>query len=208
MADKKKEPVEEVKKTEAELELEKKRAELQKAALSDNNINPLLNNGITNRDIFRTLLFHFKTDNIIPIDKAAEFVVNLLKRPVVTVYDQEAEQRFLASLKKIMMSYSGGHYELNEDQFCELMQSFEVQNEYEFSDQQQYDMFLDRLFYRIKHQKSDVINVDDFKNLIERSGFKFEQGEFENLIKWYFRNKDEITLEAFKMFATGNCVKL
>ena len=133
MADKKK-PEEEVKKTEAELELEKKKAELQKAALADNNINPLLHNGITNRDIFRTLLFHFKTDNVIPIDKAAEFVVNLLKRPVVTVYDQEAEQRFLASLKKIMMSYSGGHHELNEDQFCDLMQSFEVQNEYEFSD--------------------------------------------------------------------------
>ena len=86
MADKK-QPEEEVKKTEAELELEKKKAELQKAALEDNNINPLLNNGITNRDIFRTLLFHFKTDNVIPIDKAAEFVVNLLKRPVVTVYD-------------------------------------------------------------------------------------------------------------------------
>ena len=150
MADKK-QPEEEVKKTEAEIEMDKKKAELQKAALLDNNINPLLNNGITNRDIFRTLLFHFKTDNVIPIDKAAEFVVNLLKRPVVTVYDQEAEQRFLASLKKIMMSYSGGAQELNEDQFCELMQSFEVQNEYEFSDQQQYDMFLDRLFYRIKH---------------------------------------------------------
>ena len=45
--------------------------ELQKAALEDNNINPLLHNGITNRDIFRTLLFHFKTDNYIPIDKAA-----------------------------------------------------------------------------------------------------------------------------------------
>ena len=150
MADKKA-PEEEVKKTEAEIEMDKQKAALQKAALADNNINPLLNNGITNRDIFRTLLFHFKTDNIIPIDKAAEFVVNLLKRPVVTVYDQEAEARFLASLKKIMMSYSGGHSELNEDQFCELMASFEVQNEYEFSDQQQYDMFLDRLFYRIKH---------------------------------------------------------
>ena len=90
MADKK-QPEEEVKKTEAEIEMDKKKAELQKAALTDNNINPLLNNGITNRDIFRTLLFHFKTDNVIPIDKAAEFVVNLLKRPVVTVYDQEAE---------------------------------------------------------------------------------------------------------------------
>ena len=69
-------------------EVDAKQAELQKAALTDNNINPLLNNGITNRDIFRTLLFHFKTDNEIPIDRAAEFVVNLLKRPVVTVYDQ------------------------------------------------------------------------------------------------------------------------
>ena len=67
--------------------LEEQQRALQKAALEDNNINPLLNNGITNRDIFRTLLFHFKTDNYIPIDKAAEFVVNLLKRPVETKYD-------------------------------------------------------------------------------------------------------------------------
>ena len=132
-------------------EVDAKQAELQKAALTDNNINPLLNNGITNRDIFRTLLFHFKTDNEIPIDRAAEFVVNLLKRPVVTVYDQQAEDRFLASLNKIMKSYSHGKDVLNENQFCELMQSFEVQNEYEFTDAQQYDMFLDRLFYRIKH---------------------------------------------------------
>ena len=185
-----------------------KQAELQKAALKDNNINPLLHNGITNRDIFRTLLFHFKTDNIIPIDKAATFVVNLLKRPVKTKYDQEAEERFLKSLYQIMASYSSDKKNLNEDEFCNLMQSFEIQNEYEFTDAQQYDMFLDRLFYRIKHEKTEVINVDDFKKLIERSGFKFEMGEFENLIKWYFRNKDEITLEEFKMFATGQCVKL
>jgi methylglyoxal synthase len=44
--------------------------------------------------------------------------------------------------------------------------------------------------------------------LIERAGFKFEKGEFENLIKWYFRNKETISLEEFKLFATGNCVKL
>ena len=174
----------------------------------DPNINPLLSNGITNRDIFRTLLFHFKTDNYIPIESAAAFVVNLLKRPVMTKYDREAGDRFLNSLFKIMASYSKDSKTLNEDQFCKLMQSFEIQNEYEFTDQQQYDMFLDRLFYRIKHQKTDVINIDDFKELIERSGFKFEDGEFENLIKWYFRNKEEITLEEFKMFAKGECVKL
>ena len=50
--------------------------------------------------------------------------------------------------------------------------------------------------------------IDDFKALIERAGFKFEKGEFENLIKWYFRNKESITLEEFKLFATGKCVKL
>ena len=100
--------------------------ELQKAALLDNNINPLLNNGITNRDIFRTLLFHFKTDNFVPIDKASDFVVNLLKRPVKTKYDKEAEERFLNSLTNIMASYSKDGKTLNEDQFCDLMQSFEV----------------------------------------------------------------------------------
>ena len=193
--------------TPEQLAIEEKQKELQKQALLDNNINPLLNNGITNRDIFRTLLFHFKTDNYIPIEKATDFVVNLLKRPVVTVYDKEAEDRFKNSLTKIMASYTSDGKNLNEDQFCELMQSFETQNDYEFTDAQQYDMFLDRLFYRIKHQKTEVINVDDFKNLIERSGFKFEAGEFENLIKWYFKNKEEITLEDFKLFATGNVVK-
>ena len=84
MADKKEE---EKKETAQEKAFREKSEELQKAALKDNNINPLLHNGITNRDIFRTLLFHFKTDNFIPINQAAEFVVNLLKRPVKTKYD-------------------------------------------------------------------------------------------------------------------------
>ena len=106
-----------------------------------------------------------------------------------------------------MASYSKDGKYLNEDQFCSLMQTFEVQNDYEFTDAQQYDMFLERLFYRIKHKKTESINTEDFKNLIERSGFKFEDGEFENFIKWYFKNKEEITMEEFKLFATGNIVK-
>ena len=106
-----------------------------------------------------------------------------------------------------MASYAKNQKTLTEDEFCNLMQSFEIKNEYEFTDAQQYDMFLDRLFYRIKHKKTEMVNVDDFKSLIERSGFKFEDGEFENLVKWYFRNKDEITLEEFKLFATGNLQK-
>ena len=69
-------------------------------------------------------------------------------------------------------------------------------------------MFLERLFYRIKHAKTEQVDVADFKNLIERSGFKFREGEFQNLIKWYFRGKETITMEEFKLFATGNCVKM
>ena len=114
-------------KTPEELAREAQQEELQRQAMADPNINPLLNNGITNRDIFRTLLFHFKSDNVIPIDKAAEFVVNLLKRPVETKYDQEAENRFRESLKNIMAGYSFKvRGQLTEDEFCELMKSFEV----------------------------------------------------------------------------------
>ena len=92
-------------KTEDQLK-EEQQKELQRQALEDKNINPLLNNGITNKDIFRTLLFHFKTDNYIPIEKASEFVVNLLKRPCETKYDREAEQRFKISLHNIMAGYA------------------------------------------------------------------------------------------------------
>ena len=67
---------------------------------------------------------------------------------------------------------------------------------------------MERLFYRIKHQKTEEVSIDEFRELIERSGFQFMEGEFENLIKWYFRGKEEITLEDFKLFATGNCVKV
>ena len=69
-------------------------------------------------------------------------------------------------------------------------------------------MFLERLFYRIKHSKTDSVAVDEFKDLIERSGFRFQEGEFQNLVKWYFRGKETISLEEFKLFATGNCVKM
>ena len=69
-------------------------------------------------------------------------------------------------------------------------------------------MFLERLFFRIKHKKTESIQIEEFKDLIERAGFKFEKGEFENLVKWYFRNKESITLEEFKLFATGKIAKL
>ena len=88
------------------------------------------------------------------------------------------------------------------------MRTFETQNENEFTDEQQYDMFLERLFYRAKHKKMEAIETNDFRDLVERSGFKFSDAEFNNLIKWYFRGKDTITLEEFKMFATGQLQKV
>ena len=56
-----------------------------------------------------------------------------------------------------MKSFSFDGRNLNENAFCKLMQSFETFNDYEFTDQQQYDMFLERLFFRIKHKKTDQI---------------------------------------------------
>ena len=88
------------------------------------------------------------------------------------------------------------------------MRTFETTTESEYTDEQQYDMFLERLFYRITHKKVESVETKDFKALIERSGFKYQDNEFENLMRWYFRGKDEITLEEFKMFATGNCQKM
>ena len=84
------------------------------------------------------------------------------------------------------------------------MRTFETTNEKEFTDEQQYDMFLERLFYRARHKKSESVTLDDFRDLIERSGFKFTESEFANLVKWYFKGKETITLEEFKLFATGN----
>ena len=44
--------------------------------------------------------------------------------------------------------------------------------------------------------------------MIERSGFKFDDKEYSDLVKWYFRGKDTITLDDFKLFATGQMVKV
>ena len=47
-----------------------------------------------------------------------------------------------------------GHSDrINEDKFCELMRTFNTNNAYEFTDEAQYNQFLERLFYRIQ-QKS------------------------------------------------------
>ena len=77
---------------------EQKKAEAEQAAAAlaqemhrrrtDTNYNPLLANGITNKDIFRTLIFHFRTDNYVPVAGVANFVLNLLKRPIITEYDK------------------------------------------------------------------------------------------------------------------------
>ena len=174
---------------------------------TDTNYNPLLANGITNKDIFRTLIFHFRTDNYVPVAGVANFVLNLLKRPILTEYDKQAEDRFQASLMRNLEQYAQKDGRIYEKEFCELMRTFETTNENEFTDEQQYDMFLDRLFYRAKHKKSESVSLDDFRDLIERSGFKFTEAEFGNLIKWYFKGKENITLEDFKLFATGNLQK-
>ena len=47
---------------------QKNEEEKERKKFLENNENKLLKNDITNCDIFRTLLFHFKTDNELPIE--------------------------------------------------------------------------------------------------------------------------------------------
>ena len=141
------------------------------------------------------------------VKEVAKFVNDLLKRPIITEYDQQAEDRFIASLERNLNRFAKDG-QINENSFCELMRTFETTSESEYTDEEQYDMFLERLFYRIRHEKCEEVAVEEFKDLIERSGFRFSPGEFNNLLKWYFRGKEKITLEEFKLFATGNCVKV
>ena len=110
-----------------------------------------------------------------PVAGVANFVLNLLKRPIITEYDKQAEERFHASLMRNLETYAQKDGRIYEKEFCELMRTFETTSPNEFTDEQQYDMFLERLFYRAKHKKSEAISLDDFRDLIERSGFKFTE---------------------------------
>ena len=95
----------------------------------------------------------------------------MLKRPVLNEYDAQAEQRFYDSLVRNLKRYAKSDDRIYEKEFCELMRTFDTEHSMEFSDEEQYDMFLERLFYRIKHSKSDAVKVEEFRDLIERSGF-------------------------------------
>ena len=47
----------------------------------------------------------------------------------------------------------------------------------------------------------------ELKELIERSGIKYQDGELAMLVKWYFKSKEEIGFEDFKVFANGSLQK-
>ena len=97
--------------------------------------------------IFRTLLFHFGTDNYLPIVGTAPkygialFVRKLLQRPINSIDDEAAEQRFYDSLVNNLKTYAMDNQpdRINEDKFCELMRTFNTSNSYEFTDEEQYD---------------------------------------------------------------------
>ena len=76
----------------------------------------------------------------------------MLSRPINSADDEAAEQRFYDSLVNNLKSYAmDGHGgdRVNEEKFCELMRTFNTNNAYEFTDEAQYNQFLERLFYRI-----------------------------------------------------------
>ena len=206
---------------EIEDEKERERQEEHHRRETDTNYNPLLMNGVNNKDIFRTLLFHFGTDNYVPIVGRAPkfgmavFIKNFIghdvrvKNGVRNTDDEAANHRFLQSLITLMKPYAmdGFPDRIAEDKFCELMRTFNNTSNYELSDEDQYDQYLERLFYRIQSEQTTEVGTAEMKKLIEKSGFEFQPGEFENLMRWYFNGKDTITMDEFKLFAKGSLVQ-
>ena len=141
------------------------------------------------------------------VKDVTEFVANLLQRPHQNRDDELAEERFRKSLNDNLQQFAKDG-RIDEKNFCQLMKTFEVSNSMEYSDEKQYDLFLNRLFYRINHKKQEEVSTQDLRTMIERSGFKFEDKEFADLVKWYFRGKDVISLDDFKLFAKGQMVKV
>ena len=145
-------------------------------SLLDNTINPLLANDTTNRDIFRTLLFHYNTDNYIPIDKCAYFLQNFL----VQVDDEGSHDRFGITLTKSLQKYSSDGKNLNEDQFCEFMRSYELETENEQTDMEQYEGFLEKIFHRLKKEEDDqTVALKDFVDSFQRVGFRMDNADYD-----------------------------
>ena len=69
------------------------------------------------------------------VKEVAKFVNDLLKRPIITEYDQQAEDRFIASLERNLNRFAKDG-QINENSFCELMRTFETTSESEYTDEE------------------------------------------------------------------------
>jgi len=148
----------------------------------------------------------FGGNNVIPITKAAEFVANMQKTHLDDT-DKDMYNRYIKLLIESMKMVSTDGINLNEEDFCKLM-SMTVADKNAISEEQLYERMIIQQFNKVDKKREGKINLENFKALLQRSGFHFKENEFETLLKCYFKNKEEITLDDFKLFATGNCVKI
>lgn len=89
----------------------------------------------------------------------------MLSRPINSADDEAAETRFYDSLVNNLKSYAtdGSPDRVNEEKFCELMRTFNTNNAYEFTDEAQYNQFLERLFYRIQQKSTQEVDIEEFR---------------------------------------------
>lgn len=73
--------------------------------------------------IFRTLLMIYRTDNYVPIDGCAQFVVELMSRPCL---GKEADERLYKRITAALREFSRDGTNLREREFCEMMVGGEV----------------------------------------------------------------------------------
>ena len=65
---------------------------------------------------------------------------------------------------------------LTEDEFCKFMETYETKMPKEYEEYEAYDLFLERIFRRLKQTDEEDMSVEKLKALVEECHFKFEDG--------------------------------
>ena len=156
------------------------------------------------QELFRFLIVIFNTNNYVPLDELAEYTAEFSK----TKYDITeplSHQRFIASLKIALLPYSYNKTSLTEHEFCLMMRDAQKDSMLEKGMQS----ILEKSYKSVKPDKRKEITIPEFHKLLNKSGLKLTDEEFNQIMDQYFvKGKESLTEEEFILFATGKFLPL
>ena len=151
--------------------------------------------------MFRTWLVIFGGSDQIEIEIIIDHVANLFKGGL-DIQDKAMFERFKKSFRECILEYSSDKKHLTEQEFCGMMETINKGQSKEKLGKI-HGKFMVQLFRRVDTEYAGVINIPQFKQLLERGKFKFKEGEFEALKDCYFSDKEQISQDEFVFFSSG-----